>query len=386
MSSLSQAVARLERDHVGRKRRQKTDFLRHVNVIDFLEALEVANISQATTDEVLCSCPFPGHSHGDEKPSLYMNDGSKDPKLTTVWKCHGCNRSGNAVTFYSEHEHVSRTRAKRLIKEHYAPNYRKPQGGIGTEFEKRRRQHVQERRRTPNEVILLDWKKYDQFRVDWSEYGYNPAYEDAPDVQYMLKRGFTPAELEEWGIGYDWRSDRITIPVCDPDGNLVGIKGRAWRPGVKPKYRILGDKGQRKRYGFKPYEKSLVVFGIDKWGECARYVLCEGEIDVMSFWKMDIPALSTGSASMSDVQARIIRDYADEVVLFFDNDTAGSHGVMGYDKEDGEHKPGIVEILEPFVRVRIVGPHMLDANEYLKRGKADRARQLVENAPLSFVL
>jgi hypothetical protein len=36
----------------------------------------------------------------------------------------------------------------------------------------------------------------------------------------------------EWRIGFDHSSDRITIPVCTPDGQLVGVKGRAWSKPV----------------------------------------------------------------------------------------------------------------------------------------------------------
>lgn len=383
--SLSKHVQRLEKPHTQRKRKNKSEFLRHVNVIDFLENLDVRNISQATSDEVQFSCPFPGHTHGDDDASAYMNDGSKEPRLTTVWKCHGCGRAGNGITFLSEHEQISRTKAHRELKELYAPGFNRPKDGIGAEFEKQWAKHKAES--DQSEVILIDWKKYDRFRVDWEHYGNGPGYEDFDDVQYMLRRGFSPGQLEEWGIGYDDWSERITIPVCDPDGNLVGVKGRAWDPTVKPKYRILGDKenARFKRYKFAPYEKSLVVFGIDKWGEVETYVLVEGEIDVMSLWAMGIPAVCTGSTHVSDVQAKIIREYCNEVVMFFDFGKAGSRGVWGFYGEDGEFHPGAVDKLEPYIRVRITDRHWFDANDYLCRGNTQRVRQLVKNARPSFI-
>ena len=110
-------------------------------------------------------------------------------------------------------------------------------------------------------------------------------------------------------------------------------------------------------YEFEPYLKSEVVFGIDKWGEQRIYVWDEGEINVMSWWKMGVPAFATGSAHMSDAQVRIIREYADEVVMFIDPDTAGDTGIWGYEDKDGEYHPGAVEKLQPFVRVRIAAPH-----------------------------
>ena len=116
----------------------------------------------------------------------------------------------------------------------------------------------------------------------------------------MLDRGFTPGDLDDWGIGYDHDSQRITIPVCDADGNLVGFKGRAWRKKAHPKYLVLGDKeGRRERYGFPTFDKSRVVFGLDRAADSVtqKLVLVEGEIDVMSLWVMGIPASGVGGSS-----------------------------------------------------------------------------------------
>ena len=351
-----------------------------MEVIDLLERFDIANISQSTADEVTYSCPFPGHTHGDENPSAYMNDGTRNPELTTLWTCFGCGRSGNAIGFVADYMNVSRQRARRWIKEHYAPGYRPPKyGSIAREFEARYKLHKQ--RDVQPELPKLEPDTLFRFDVDWGYYA--EEHGDQPDVSYMLDRGFSPAMLEEWGIGYDYESKRITIPVCDPDSNLVGFKGRAWQQDIKPKYLILGDKGTRTRYGFPTYDKSLVMFGLDKWGEVDRYVIVEGEIDVMSLWVMGIPAISGGS-TMSDAQAKIVRQYCDEVVLFLDSDLAGRHGVWGYDKADGEHKPGMVERLEPFVRVRVVGKHRRDPNEYLQRGEQDRVRNLIDTAESSY--
>jgi len=382
--SLSEHVARLERDHTGRrKKRSRLVWLRDVEVIDFLENCDIANISQSTADEVIFSCPFTGHTHGDNTPSAYMNDGSKDPDLTTLWKCFGCGRSGNAISFLAEFDGTSYQTARLALKEHYAPGFKAPKyGSIAREFEARHK--AAKERHVEPQVTVLDPRIAERFDVDWGHYA--ESYDSYPDVRYMLDRGFTPATLEEWGIGYDYDSKRITIPVCDPQGNLIGFKGRAWKRNARPKYLVLGDKGKRQRYGFQTYDKSLVVFGLDKWGEVETYVLVEGELDVISLWVMDIPAICVGGSSMSVAQAKLIRQYCDEVTLFFDNDVAGKNGIYGIDKQDGEHRPGILELLEPFLRVRVVGRHRYDANDYLRRGDVERVRRLIGSATASHAL
>ena len=151
------------------------------------------------------------------------------------------------------------------------------------------------------------------------------------------------------------------------------------------KYIILGDteKTVRRRgveYYFAPYQKSQVVFGIDKWGEQDTYVWDEGEINVMSWWKMGIPAFATGSAHMSDAQAKIIRDYADEIVIFLDPDKAGKTGMWGYTDKDDEYHPGAIEKLGPHVRVRVAAEHDQDANDLLVARRVNHARRLIRDA------
>jgi DNA primase len=368
------------------RKSKRPEWLGDVDARDMLEELGIEKIYDASMDELLFSCPFPGHSHGDEKPSAYMNNGAKLRRLNTVWKCHGCGKAGNAISFVAEYLDVNRTKAATWLRERYAPGYRAPKGGsMEREWELRQEQRREEReaaggREQP--IPALPWEQYhEDFGLDWSD-----AYDDnsiGVRMRYMLNRGFTPAEMEHWAIGYDWASDRVTIPVCTPDGALVGVKGRAIHAGRKPKYLILGDSTRtRHSYGFPPYEKSLVVFGLDEWGEQDTLVFVEGEIDVMTLWKWGIPAICTGSAHLSDEQARLVIEHCNELVIFLDNDTAGKTGIWGYTDKDGEYHPGAVGKLEPFIRVRVVGPHIWDPNEYLLRGYESRVRQLIANARL----
>lgn len=371
-----------------------TRYLRRVNVVDFLEALDIPNITMAKSDEVRFSCPFDGHGGGDETPSAYMNTGEKNAKKATRWFCHGCKRKGNAVTFLSEHMHISRTVAASWIKDHWAPGFDKPVGGIDKEFTDRRERYESERTKVVDEIPILSWEMYFQtFGVGWSWYAANAG--DKPEVAYMFNRGFNPSDLEEWAVGYDSISQRITIPVCDPQGNLVGIKGRAWDPTRKIKYLALGDTTKTRArndgdvYGFEPYDKSRVVFGIEKFGKRKTYVMDEGEINVMSFERMGIPAFSIAGSYLSIEQAQIVREYADEVILFLDTNAAGNVGIWGRDDiedDDDESYRGAVAMLEQFVRVKIAPSHLLDANVLWRTGRHSTIHKLLRDARPSFAV
>src|ERR1700690_3943083 len=191
------------------------------------------NISESS-GEISFSCPSSDHFHGDRSPSARMNI------RTTAFICHGCGRRGNAITFLSWHKSLPETVARRLLQERYGGGEIMP--GVGNLEDMVKRimspEIVEEEKRIPPDESWLE-----KFEVDWSsspkkDYSY-----------YMFDRYFDSWALESWQIGYDEISDRITIPIRDHLGNLVGFKGRHWREGVEPRYMILGDRPGQNRYG-----------------------------------------------------------------------------------------------------------------------------------------
>lgn len=88
-----------------------------------LTALGMRNIT-IQDDEVKFSCPFPGHSHGDQHPSACMNMG------TTAFICFGCKERGNAVSFLSKLENISPMMAARFLRERYEGGWKEPDGPV----------------------------------------------------------------------------------------------------------------------------------------------------------------------------------------------------------------------------------------------------------------
>lgn len=381
-------------DHLaGRRNGQRglkggKEWLHRVDVDDFLDVMEVFNVTRATADEMLFSCPFPGHSSGDSKPSAYMNDGSKDKSKATVWKCHGCGRAGNAITFYAEMENVSKQQAANDLRDRYAPDYLAPKDGIANEIiEKLRKMHEEPEER-PEEVINKIYEA--KFTVDWHEAQEAWQAGDAtPEMAYLFERGFDADTLTEWDIGWDSIQERITIPVRNEDGDIIGVKGRTTKEKKqeKIKYKILGDMADdsRRRYGFRHYDKSHYLFGLDRVEDFdGKLVLVEGELDVIALWMIGVTAVSSGSAHLSEIQQRLVRDHCDEIVVFFDSDTAGDNATFGYYNKDDEFKPGVVQHLQPFIRVRVVEEHDHDAaTMILERGETKKLLKMLRSAELS---
>jgi Toprim-like len=366
----------------ARKQEDDRKWLPRVNVEDFLDALEVQHVRRATADEILYSCPLDGHTHGDSRPSAYMNTGEKDPSKTTSWKCHGCGRQGTAVALYAMVENVSKQEARRILKAQYAPGFTAPKDGIVAELDRAfkplpPRAHVN---------LPLASALYAPMEVDWPTVYAEWTETKSRQLGYFFERGFEPETLMDFNIGFDEISHRWTIPVHDHRGNMIGIKARTPGKKVRPKYKILGDKGRRNDYGFEPYEKSRVLFGLDRLIE-SWCVLVEGELDVMALAQAGYPAVASGSAHLSPVQQRLLRDRVDLVVVWFDEGEAGEVGTWGYYDEDKDFHPGVVQVLEPHLRVRVVvDDHPDDPAELIRMQRPTEIGRLIDGAQSSLTL
>ena len=310
-----------------------------IDVPDMLDCLEIRNISEATTEEIRFSCPFPNHENGDENASAYMNAD------TSAFFCHGCKERGNAIQFTSAVLGISPLESIRLLKERYMPGYLNPDA-VSMVEEVRKILNAQEDGPAPQPVLEED--VLGNFAMDWN--AAQDAWESGdgfPASDYMFERGFSAAWLEKWEFGYDPTFDRITFAVRDEHGRLIGFKGRAY-DGREPKYLVLGDKPTRKtRYGWPCYFTSRVVYGAHRITTETDLVVCEGELNVVALdQKCDVPAVAINGSHFTADHALIIRRIARSVTLFMDTDTAGEDAVNA-----------IVKHLNPFMPVRIVPPH-----------------------------
>lgn len=121
----------------------------------------------------------------------------------------------------------------------------------------------------------------------------------------------------EFEIGYAVIDDRITIPIRDEFGRLVGVKGRlAWTEPISNnnKYIYLHN-----------CEKSKILYGLYKTllfiKERNEVIICESEKGVMQLWTYGFKnAVAIGGHSLSDWQVRRIEDLDVNIVIAYDKD------------------------------------------------------------------
>ena len=124
----------------------------------------------------------------------------------------------------------------------------------------------------------------------------------------------TQAEFE---LGLDVFSHRITIPIRDEFGRLVGIKGRrAWDTvdELNPKYIYLKD-----------CEKSKILYGLYKTlpyiQEKGEVIVCEAEKGVMQLWSYGYRnCVAVSGHNLSNWQVRRLEELDVDITIAFDKD------------------------------------------------------------------
>lgn len=119
-------------------------------------------------------------------------------------------------------------------------------------------------------------------------------------------------------LGYDPSSNRITIPIRNYDGTLVGVKGRYF--GDIPE----GSEIQKYIY-LEPCNKSQILYGLDKSKDKIEEThfayVGESEKFVMQLWSYgDYNAVATGGKTISRQQIDLLSRLCDKVVLCLDSD------------------------------------------------------------------
>jgi DNA primase len=145
------------------------------------------------------------------------------------------------------------------------------------------------------------------------------------DAQTLITSGLVKTKEDADGApgqrSYDRFRGRITFPICNDVGEVIGFSGR-----------LLKDEKGAAKYLNSPetplFRKGNVLFGLDKTkralieANCA--IVCEGQLDLISLFEAGITnVVAPQGTAFTESQARVLKRFADEVVLCFDADDAG---------------------------------------------------------------
>ena len=345
-------------------------------LVDRNDIVEVVSsyvrLSKKSGSNLFGLCPF----HSEKTPSFSVSPDKQ------IYHCFGCGKGGGVINFIMEIEGLSFPEAVEFLARRV--NMTVPEEASDRDSRKRERMLALNREAARFFYAQLSSpggeaaKRYMAERRIGAATAKNFGVGFAPDAWSSLRdamkaRGFTDMELFEAGLVrkgknggfYDTFRKRLMFPVIDVRGNVIGFSGR-----------ILGD-GEPK-YMNSPetlvFNKSRNLFALNlaKKSKSGYIILSEGNIDVVSLHQAGFDsAVASLGTSLTPEQARLLSRYTNEVIIAYDNDTAGIKAA--------QRAIGILEKLDMKVKVlRLEGAK--DPDEYIKKRGADAFRNLLEGS------
>lgn len=325
-------------------------------------------------------CPF----HSEKTPSFTVYPD------TQSYYCFGCGAGGDIISFAKEINGLTYVEAVKMLAQ---------QSGMPLPDEDDKLSRLKSRIYEMNKIAAryfhanLNSEKGKNARIYLRQrqlsdktivnFGIGYASDGWQDLCNHLKRkGFSEEEMvsaylaarSSKGNIYDIFRDRIIFPIIDLRGNVIAFGGRRMGDEGGPKYLNSGDTPVFKK------SNGLFALNLAKKSGKETFILAEGYMDVISLHQAGFNnAIATLGTALTSQQAKLIADYAKNVVIAYDSDEAGQKATRRamdiFSKEDVT-----VQVLQM--------DGAKDPDEYIKKFGRDRFEALIEkaNSALDFEL
>jgi len=333
-------------------------------------------------------CPF----HNEKTPSFTVSPAKE------LYKCFGCGKSGNTITFLMEHDKMSYVEALKWLATRYnveveetesTPEQKQLQQAADSLYiinnfaQKFFDEKLFESEEGQN--IALSYLKERGFREDIIrkfQIGYNPSNRDDL-TKALLQNQFNRELLPKTGLVVvrneteliDNYRGRIIFPIHNNTGKIIGFGAR-----------VIGKADKAPKYINTPeneiYVKSKVLYGsyfarmaIDKANEC---LLVEGYTDVVSLHQAGIEnVVASGGTSLTTDQLRIVKKYSNNLTIIYDGDAAGIKAALR----------GLDMALEEGLNVKLVLiPDKEDPDSYVNKVGAAAFQDFIAKNKKDFIL
>ena len=333
----------------------------------------------------VCNCPF----HNEKTPSFNVNPGRQ------FFHCFGCGESGDAISFVRKYENLPFSDAvKKLAERVGIPII---EGTYDPQTEKRQRERSrliqlhndtaqfmhQMLRKSPQAAHARDYLKNRGFGSEMAEnwlVGWMP---DSPELylKWAKQKGYKGRELCQAGLA-GMRNDqnpkaglwvrflnRLMFPIHNDYGDIIAFSGRQLVKDPKSGKYINSPQTPL-------FDKSRTLFGLDKarrhMSKEKFALVCEGQIDAISCYEHGIKnAVAPLGTACTEQHAKLLKRYADEVVLCYDADNAG-YNAMG---------KAFINLAPVGIHVRCVDmPEGEDPDSYIQKFGVEAFKELVKNA------
>ena len=267
-----------------------------------------------------------------EKTASFMVSPEKQ-----IWHDFSSGRGGNMFSFVMEMEGVDFKGALEILARKAGVDldqYRR--GGGNSAVKKRMSEALELAARYFQQALLksamakdyvVKKRQFNKQSLTEFRIGYAPNSFDGLTKQ-LMKRGFTRDELTKAGLSTprlgglgDMFRGRLTIPLKDPQGQVIGFTAR-----------ILVEDPNAPKYFNTPqtllYDKGRHVFGLSEAKQAIRdagyVVMVEGNLDVVSSHQAGIKqVVATAGTALTEHHLKALSRFTNDLRIAFDQDKAG---------------------------------------------------------------
>lgn len=280
-------------------------------------------------------CPF----HNEKTPSFYVTP-SKG-----IFKCFGCGKSGTAVGFVMEYEHLDYPGALRYLANKYHIE-------------------IQEEELTPEEIVSRQKREslylVSEFAANFFNSQLSTPEGKGVGLAYFHKRGVEDATIAQWKLGWapsgretslvqealkagykeeylidaglasrredgslvDRFRERVMFPILSLSGRVIAFSGRTLRSDNPAKY-VNSPETEIYTKG-----KSLlgIWFAKSEIARLDRCILVEGNLDVVTMHQLGVKnVVASCGTALTEEQVRLIHRFTSNLTIMYDADSAGLH-------------------------------------------------------------
>ena len=326
-------------------------------------------------------CPF----HSEKSPSFYVY-----PQNQSFY-CFGCGAGGDVITFIRRIENLEYMEAVKLLADRCGLELPmdSDQSDERSMLKKRVLEINRESARFFHSCLMSEQGRQayeylisrgrDRKTIRHFGLGYAPAGWDGL-LNHLRTKGFSDNDMLEANVvtkgkygPHDRFSNRVIFPIIDLRGNVVAFGGRA-----------LDDKGAKylNSSDTPVLKKSKTLFALNfaKTSKRPGLILAEGYMDVIAIHQAGFDnAVATLGTALTEEQARLISQYAEQVVLAYDSDGPGQAAT----------KRAMNIFDEVGVKVSVLSmTGAKDPDEFIKKYGTERFAMLLDNSrnPVEFEL
>ncbi len=298
-------------------------------------------------------CPF----HNEKSPSFHV-----DPDKG-FYKCFGCGKAGDVITFVRETEQLTFTEAMETLGKRFGIPIEYEEGSGGPSREERSlRQEIFDIHETAAEHFHQVFKSAsptgDWMRAYWTdkrrftheladEFKIGAAEPSGNELAAtLLRKKHSEDALRQCGLFFIREGSvlglnafksrfrgRLMIPIRDHQGRVVAFTAR--QTDLTPE----DDPAREAKYVNSPetpiFSKSNLLFNLDRArshvGEGKPFVLVEGQLDSLRSWSVGLKtAIAPQGTSITEGQLILLRRYHTQVECFFDGDSAGQKAALRF--------------------------------------------------------